>query len=101
MKSLRETFKSETVRHAYLVLMMVLFAVVYIWQIGYSQDTTKAATAAVAGESAHFSPFSLFSDPKYSPMEIASLLFVLGIAVAGLLYALLLVRQVYKADSGT
>lgn len=101
MKSLRQTFKSETVRHAYLVLMMVLFAVVYIWQIGYSQDTTKAATAVVAGESTHFSPFSLFSDPKYSPMEIASLLFVLGIAVAGLLYALLLVRQVYKADSGT
>jgi K(+)-stimulated pyrophosphate-energized sodium pump len=101
MKSLRETFKSETVRHAYLVFMMVLFAVVYIWQIGYGQDTTKTATVAVASESAHFTPFSLFSDPKYTPMEIASLLFVLGIAVAGLLYALLLVRQVYAADSGT
>jgi len=101
MKSLRETFKSETVRHAYLVLMMVLFAVVYIWQIGYSQDTTKVATAAVAGESTHFSPFSLFSDPKYSQMEITSLLFVLGVAIAGLLYALLLVRQVNRADSGT
>jgi len=34
-------------------------------------------------------------------MEIASLLFVLGVAVAGLLYALLLARQVHKADSGT
>ena len=92
--------KSQTVRHAYLVFMMVLFAVVYVWQIGYGQDTTKVATAAL-GESAHFTPFALFSDPKYSPMEIASLLFVLGIAVAGLLYALLLVRQVYGADSGT
>ena len=101
MKSLRQTFNSRTVRHAYLVLMMVLFAVVYIWQIGYSQDTTKAVTVAVAGESTHFSPFSLFGDPRYTPMEIASLLFVLGIAVAGLLYALLLARQVHKADSGT
>ena len=81
--------------------MMVLFAVVYVWHIGYGQDTTKTATAAVASESIHFSPFSLFSDPRYSPMEIASLLFVLGIAVAGLLYALLLVRQVNKAESGT
>jgi len=99
MKSIRKHFKSEAVRRSYLVLMMVLFAAVYIWQIGYGQDTTKAATAVT--ESQHFQPFSLFSDPKYSPMEIFSLLSVLGIAVAGLLYALLLMRQVSAADSGT
>jgi len=34
-------------------------------------------------------------------MEIISLLSVLGIAVAGLFYALLLMKQVYAADSGT
>jgi K(+)-stimulated pyrophosphate-energized sodium pump len=99
MKWIRRYFKSEIVRRSYLVLMMILFAAVYVWQIGYGQDTAKIATAVT--ESQHFQPFSLFSDPKYSPMEIISLLSVLGIAVAGLLYALLLMRQVYAADSGT
>jgi K(+)-stimulated pyrophosphate-energized sodium pump len=100
MKSIRTLFRKEIVRRTYLFVMMVLFAAVYVWQIGYSQDTTKAATGVVV-EVKHFAPFSLFSDPKYSPMEIISLLSVLGIAIAGLLYALLLVRQVYRADSGT
>ncbi|MCX6132829.1 MAG: sodium-translocating pyrophosphatase [Ignavibacteriales bacterium] len=99
MKSIRRYFKSEAVRRAYLFLMMVVFAAVYIWQIGYSQDSTKVVT--VATETHHFEAFSLFSDPKYSPMEIFSLLSVLGIAVAGLFYALLLMRQVNAADSGT
>jgi K(+)-stimulated pyrophosphate-energized sodium pump len=101
LKSLRKIFQNKTIRTWYLVAMMVLFAVVYIWRIGYSQDTIKPATAVVAVESTHFSPFALFSDPRYTPMEIASLLFVLAIAVAGLLYALLLMRQVNAADSGT
>jgi K(+)-stimulated pyrophosphate-energized sodium pump len=99
MKSIRRYFKSEAVRRTYLILMMVLFAAVYIWQIGYGQDTSKVAT--VVTEPHHFHPFSLFSDPKYSPMEIYALLSVLGIAIAGLLYALLLARQVSAADSGT
>ena len=99
MNSIRKHFKSEAVRRSYLVLMMVLFAAVYIWQIGYGQDSTKVASAVT--ETPHFQAFSLFSDPKYSPMEIFSLLSVLGIAVAGLLYALLLMRQVNAADSGT
>ncbi|PTX90645.1 sodium-translocating pyrophosphatase [Opitutus sp. ER46] len=48
-----------------------------------------------------FHYFALFSDPKYTPLEIWSLLVVLGIAVAGLVYAWLLARQVTKADAGT
>jgi K(+)-stimulated pyrophosphate-energized sodium pump len=99
MKSIRTFFRSASARHAYLLLMMVLFAAVYIWQIGYSQDSTK--TAPTVAEPTHFVPFSLFTDPKYTPMEVTSLFAVLGIALAGLLYALLLVRQVYRADSGT
>src|SRR5512135_205084 len=99
MNSIRRFFRSEVVRRTYLLLMMVLFAAVYVWQIGYGQDTTKTATTV--SEPQHFVPFSLFSDPKYTPMEIIALISVLGIAIAGLLYALLLVRQVYKADSGT
>lgn len=99
MKSITRHLRKRAVRRAYLFLMMILFAAVYIWQIGYGQDTTATATPLAVAK--HFVPFSLFSDPKYTPMEIASLLSVLGIAVAGLLYALLLVRQVYRADSGT
>ena len=59
-----------------------------------------AAPAAGHGEHA-FKFFSLFSDPKYTTMEIASLMVVLAIAVAGLLYALMLVKQVKAADQGT
>ena len=100
MNSIRRFFRKAVVRRTYLFAMMVLFAALYVWQIGYSQDTTATATGAVV-EARHFVPFSLFSDPKYSPMEIISLLSVLGIAIAGLLYALLLVRQVHRADAGT
>ena len=99
MKSIRMFFRSSTARRTYLLMMMVLFAAAYVWQVGYSQDSTKTTAGVV--ESKHFVPFSLFSDPKYSPMEVTSLFVVLGIALSGLLYALLLVRQVVSADSGT
>ena len=52
-------------------------------------------------EAAGFRPFALFSDPRYTPLEIGALLAVLGVAVAGLLYALMLARQVLAADTGT
>ncbi len=94
MKKLKQIFRSKAVRMGNLVFMMFLFAAGFLWLP--SQGATDVA------ESAHqFVPFSLFSDPKYTPLEIGALLTVLGIAVAGLLYALLLVKQVTAADSGT
>lgn len=99
MRTLKKYFRSEKVRRAYLVLMMALFAGAYIWQIGYSQDATRGGSGVV--ESRRFEPFSVFTDPKYTPMETASLIAVLGVALAGLVYALLLARQVFKADRGT
>jgi K(+)-stimulated pyrophosphate-energized sodium pump len=99
MKLIRKYLKSERVRRTYLVLLLVLFAGAYVWQTSYSQDAVTGK--AIVTESKQFIPFSLFSDPKYSPMEIYSLMAILGIAIAGLLYALLLVRQVSKADRGT
>lgn len=97
MKRLKQIFRSKTVRLSYLVLMMFLFAAGFVWQSGTSTQESTVVT-----ETAHeFVPFSLFSDPKYTPLEIGALLTVLGIAIAGLLYALLLVKQVTKADSGT
>ncbi len=78
---------------------MVLFAALYLWNpsFGQIQPAAKASTS----EGTHFVPFSLFSDPNFLPLEKASLITVLCIAIAGLLYALLLVKQVYKADQGT
>ena len=61
-----------------------------------------AQTAAATGEGAAFKPFS-FLDPSgpFSSVERVALFVVLGIAVGGLLYALLLVGQVLKAPQGT
>ena len=56
---------------------------------------------SAGAEGAHFRPFALFSDPRYTPLEIGALLAVLGVAIAGLLYALFLARQVLAADTGT
>jgi K(+)-stimulated pyrophosphate-energized sodium pump len=96
---IKRVSKSETARRTYLAVMMVLFAAAYVWQSGFGQQATTMIPPRV--ESGHFVPFSLFNDPKYTPMEVFSLMAVLGIAVAGLLYALLLVRQVNRADRGT
>jgi K(+)-stimulated pyrophosphate-energized sodium pump len=86
-------------RRSYLALMMVLFAAAYIIQPGYGQ-TAGGGSQHVSGTSSfHF--FSLFSDPKYNRMEEIGLLAVMGVAVIGLLYAFLLMRQVKRADKGT
>jgi len=60
---------------------------------------------SVAGEasptSGQFRPFSFMTDSRFTDVERIGLFVVLGIALAGLLYALLLVGQVRKADKGT
>ena len=92
--------RSPKTRHWYLVAMMFLFAAGYLWTPGYTQ--TPAAERASAGEgSEHFSLFYIFSDARFSSLEIACLIAVLVIAIAGLLYAWMLVKQVYDADTGT
>ena len=61
-----------------------------------------AQAAAAGGEGVAFKPFA-FLDPSsnFSSIERVALFIVLGIAVAGLFYALMLVGQVRKADQGT
>jgi K(+)-stimulated pyrophosphate-energized sodium pump len=59
---------------------------------------------AAAPEGAGHGPFRFFSfltSPHYASYEKVALWIVLGVAVAGLLYALSLVKQVYGADQGT
>lgn len=84
-------------RRNYLIALLGLFTVGFFYKPSFLTQS-----AETAGSEPHsFTPFALFSDPKYTTMEIFALLTVLAIAVAGLLYALLLVKQVYKADKGT
>ncbi|BDU76979.1 sodium-translocating pyrophosphatase [Mesoterricola sediminis] len=79
-------------RRIYLAIMMCVFAVAYAGQ---------AVVAPAEGHAKPFKFFALFSDPDFSSLERVCLMVVLGIAIAGLGYALLLMRQVNAADQGT
>jgi K(+)-stimulated pyrophosphate-energized sodium pump len=59
-----------------------------------------AAPTAVAAESG-FQYFEFLSKPTYSQGERVGLFVTLGVAVAGLLYAYMLMQQVNAADQGT
>jgi K(+)-stimulated pyrophosphate-energized sodium pump len=60
-----------------------------------------AAPAPAAAGEKEFKYFAFLSDPAYNLPEQIALWVVLLIAVAGLLYAVALVSQVYGADEGT
>ncbi|MCK6684110.1 MAG: sodium-translocating pyrophosphatase [Thermoanaerobaculia bacterium] len=76
--------------------LVLLFAAGTVWA-ALAAGTAPEATP----HGGDFVPFGLFTDPRYSSLEIAALLSVLGIAVVGLLYAWMLVSQVTRADRGT
>src|SRR5512146_2678769 len=84
----------------YLAAMACFFVAAFFARPLFGQTTAPEASAPPGTEHA-FRFFALFSDPKYTRLELVALMVVLGIAVAGLLYALLLVRQVKAADKGT
>lgn len=65
--------------------------------------TAVALAASSSPESAHhsFKYFAFMTDPKFSTGERIALWVVLGIAFAGLAYALMLVKQVMSASTGT
>src|SRR5689334_16307740 len=85
-----------------LVLVAVLFAGAAFWWPGHAKASAPTIDTTAAVEShGGFTPFSLFSDPVYTTFERTALLVVLGIALAGLAYAGMLIREVNKADKGT
>jgi K(+)-stimulated pyrophosphate-energized sodium pump len=97
MNNLKKLFlRHSRFRRSYLLAMAVLFATAYLWRSVCAQGSASTPEGAN-----RFVPFSVFTDPKYNRMEVACLLAVLAIAVAGLLYAALLVKQVLRADRGT
>jgi K(+)-stimulated pyrophosphate-energized sodium pump len=99
MRTLRDLFyhSSKTSRRNYLVIMMIFFAAMYV----FLPYTSHTQTAQMSAEETTFKPFALFSDARYTSIEVYALVFVLCIAIAGLLYALMLVKQVRNADQGT
>ncbi len=64
-------------------------------------ETVMTSAPGVSTVEHIFKPFSFWTDPKFSSVERGLLIVVLGIAVAGLLYAVMLVGQVKRADQGT
>ncbi len=84
----------------FLAAMAAFFVAAFYARPLFGQTPGPEAPAAPNGEPA-FKFFALFSDPKYTQLELVALMVVLGIAIAGLLYALLLAKQVKAADQGT
>ncbi len=82
-------------RNIVVSLIVLLGLTVFVAIIG--AQTSQAVASGTEG----FRAFSFLTDPRFSAVERVALFVVLGIAVAGLLYALLLVGQVRKADKGT
>jgi K(+)-stimulated pyrophosphate-energized sodium pump len=90
-------FQNRRFSKVYLGSFAALFLAAFF--AGPIWGNTGGAAGHASEESFKF--FSLFSDPKYTKMEIYSLITVLVIAVLGLLYAMMLMKQVNAADKGT
>jgi len=84
------------VRTPYLAMLAVFFIGAYLW------SAAGGATGAGAIEGLQSQGFRFFAPLRdYSAGERTALLVVLAIAVAGLGYAGILVKQIRRADQGT
>ncbi|OHB78577.1 MAG: sodium-translocating pyrophosphatase, partial [Planctomycetes bacterium RBG_16_64_10] len=99
----RTKWRQGKVQTAYLVLLAAFFALAYLALPLFSAESGSADVAppsATVSEHA-FQWFTPFTSTKFDNVERGALLLVLGIAIAGLVYALMLVRQIKTADQGT
>jgi K(+)-stimulated pyrophosphate-energized sodium pump len=101
MHKLTAFLKSQKVRQYYLVGLLVFFGAGYFWTPSFGQASEPTAASAVVEHVEHFVFFAPFNDPSYSAAEQYALIAILVVAVAGLLYALMLAKQVFSADTGT
>ncbi|HYG75087.1 MAG TPA: sodium-translocating pyrophosphatase [Planctomycetota bacterium] len=87
------------------VLMFVLFCTSFFQGSPVfaqeAADAVKAAGTASTHTTASFRYFEFMRSDAYSQGERVALFVTLGIAIAGLLYAWMLMRQVNAADKGT
>ena len=81
------------------VALLAGFAAPMFWQPAATALESAVQHAEGAPEVFHF--FAPFSDPRFTAIEQVSLLLVLGVAVASLIYAYGLYRQVNRAPQGT
>ncbi|MCX7805358.1 MAG: sodium-translocating pyrophosphatase [Planctomycetota bacterium] len=102
--------KHGWLRNRWLAAMLLCGAAVLLFHLPdtlwrapvYAQDAGASAAAGTEEKKhAQFQYFEFLRSDKYSAGERAALFISLGIAIAGLLYALVLVRQIRGADLGT
>jgi K(+)-stimulated pyrophosphate-energized sodium pump len=86
-------------RTAVPYVLAVVFALLTFWEPARAFVLAAIQDAEPAPEAFQF--FAPFTDPRFSGMELGALLTVLGIAIAALLYAYGLSRQVEHAATGT
>ncbi len=86
-----------------VIAVLILAGVAIFWPRVGQRVTAAAQNAEGTSREARdvFTFFSPFTDPNFSRIEVVALLLVLAIAIAGLLYAAALVRQVRRAPNGT
>jgi len=102
MQWLRRLTASPKARLAYLVGLLAFFAGAMFLRAQGGGTVDAGVDAAKKGlESAEHAFKGFFAPFGYETFEVVSLIIVLAIAVAGLLYALMLVKQVRNADKGT
>src|SRR5947209_5637748 len=83
----------------WLYMMIAFMAVGFMGAAGFHPF---GPALAQANEAVHtWQPFSFMSDPSYNTGERVALIVNVIIAFAGLGYALMLVKEVYRADTGT
>ncbi len=92
--------KSARARTGYLGAMAVFFAVAAIFPFGNAAKAVDEAGATVHKAFQWFSPLTN-PDGAYQMWEQVGLLLVLVVAIAGLLYAFMLARQINRAPDGT
>ena len=100
-REFKRWMKTGKVRTVHLIVMALVFGGLFAWSVATAQDTGSAVVAAGAADHAA-KPFTWFAPlTKYSLGEQLSLLAVLLVAIAGLVYAGMLVKQVKAAEQGT
>jgi K(+)-stimulated pyrophosphate-energized sodium pump len=80
--------------------MMLAFMAIGIMGANNIGPHTEMQGAAEASHSG-WQPWEFLHNPAYSSLEVVALIANVIIAIAGLVYALMLVKQVYSTDTGT
>ncbi len=100
LKHLPHWLRNPRAKTTFLAAAAAAFVAAFYARPLFGQSPGAEGSGGGGGEHA-FKFFALFSDPRYTTLEIVALMVVLVIAVCGLLYALMLVKQVKNADQGT